>query len=360
MSHVETVSRPNPSPSSPPTDAAIEAVEITKHFGSTQALRGVTFTVPRGSVFGVIGPNGAGKTTTMRALLDIIRPSSGYATVLGSDSRNAGPELRRRIGFLPSDLILEGRITGHRLLQHYADISGPVRTGHIEELAERFHLDLSQPVRKLSRGNKQKLGIVQAFMHEPELLVLDEPTSGLDPLMQQEFLLLVKEARDAGQTVFLSSHVISEIQQAADEVAILRDGRIVTVASVEALRQTAVRHLRMTATGIRPAELTERLGRLEGMAGLVCTAIAPPAGETGTAATAATAVATEAIATLEGAIGPFIQAISTLALTDLVLEEPDLEESVLKLYTAPPGTTAEDGGTGHPRGRRARGRKESK
>ncbi|MDY7542236.1 ABC transporter ATP-binding protein [Cryobacterium sp. 5B3] len=357
MSHVETVSRPNPGASSPPTDAAIEAVEVTKHFGSTQALRGVTFTVPRGSVFGVIGPNGAGKTTTMRALLDIIRPSSGYATVLGTDSRNAGPELRRRIGFLPGELILEGRITGHRLLQHYADISGPVRTGHIEELAERFHLDLGQPVRKLSRGNKQKLGIVQAFMHEPELLVLDEPTSGLDPLMQQEFLLLVKEARDAGQTVFLSSHVISEIQQAADEVAILRDGRIVTVASVEALRQTAVRHLRMTATGIRPAELTERLGRLEGMAGLVCTTVAPPAGETGTAGTA---VATEAIATLEGAIAPFIQAIATLALTDLVLEEPDLEESVLKLYTAPPEVTAGDGATGHARGRRARARKESK
>ena len=224
MSHVETASRPNPGASSPhPTEAAIEAVEITKHFGSTQALRGVTFTVPRGSVFGVIGPNGAGKTTTMRALLDIIRPSSGYATVLGTDSRSAGPALRRRIGFLPGELILEGRVTGRKLLQHYTDISGPVRTGRIEELAERFHLDLGQPVRKLSRGNKQKLGIVQAFMHEPELLVLDEPTSGLDPLMQQEFLLLVKEVRDAGQTVFLSSHVISEIQQAADEVAVEKD-----------------------------------------------------------------------------------------------------------------------------------------
>jgi ABC-2 type transport system ATP-binding protein len=215
-------------------------------------------------------------------------------------------------------------------------------------------------VRKLSRGNKQKLGIVQAFMHEPELLVLDEPTSGLDPLMQQEFLLLVKEARDAGQTVFLSSHVISEIQQAADEVAILRDGRIVTVASVEALRQTAVRHLRMTATGIRPADLAERLGRLDGMAGLLCTAVAPPAGEAGTAGTAAMDLATEAIATLEGAIAPFIQAISTLTLTDLVLEEPDLEESVLKLYTAPPGVVAGDGAGGHPRDRRARARKDSK
>jgi len=303
------------------SDHAIEAVGLSKSFGRTHALREVSFTVPRGSVFGVIGPNGAGKTTTMRALLDIIRPTSGRATVLGADSRHAGPLIRRRIGFLPGDLILEGRITGRRLLQHYADISGPVSRGYIDELAERFRLDLDSHVRKLSRGNRQKLGLVQAFMHKPELLVLDEPTSGLDPLMQQEFLGLVKEVREAGQTVFLSSHVISEIQQAADEVAILRDGRIVTVASVEGLRKTAVRHLRMRATGIPPAELAERLERLDGVAGLVCTAL-----DSG---------ATEAVATLEGAIRPFIQAVSSLALTDLVLEEPDLEEAVLALYTAP-------------------------
>ena len=302
-------------------DCAIQVVDITKRFGGTLALDGISFTVPRGCVFGVIGPNGAGKTTTMRALLDIIRPTSGHARVLGTDSRNAGPELRRRIGYLPGELILQGRISGRRLLQHYADISGPVPRGRIEDLAERFDLDLDRPVRKLSKGNRQKLGIVQAFMHQPELLVLDEPTGGLDPLMQQEFLRLVKETRDAGQTVFLSSHVISEIQQAADEVAILRDGRIVTIASVEELRTTAIRHLRMMATGVGVAALTARLERLDGVGSLECTVTA-----TG---------GTEATATLAGDIQPFIQAISTLQLTDLVLEEPDLEESVLKLYTAP-------------------------
>ncbi|TFD45175.1 ABC transporter ATP-binding protein [Cryobacterium frigoriphilum] len=323
MSHVGTAEAPQgrgvASVADP--DAAIEAVDLVKKFGTSLALAGVSFSVPRGSVFGVIGPNGAGKTTTMRALLDIIRVTSGRATVLGTDSRNAGPELRRRIGYLPGELILEGRTSGRRLLKHYVDISGPVPRGKIDELAERFGLDLDRPVRKLSKGNKQKLGIVQAFMHQPELLVLDEPTSGLDPLMQQEFLGLVSEAREAGQTVFLSSHVISEIQQAADVVAILRGGKIVTIASVEELRQSAIRHLRMMVTGVSPAELRALLAPLDGVGNLECTR-----NSAGT---------TEATATLGGEIRPFIQAISTLALTDLVLEEPDLEESVLRLYTVP-------------------------
>ena len=315
MPRLSTVSTSN-SDSSP----AIVAVDLVKKFGSTVALDAVSFTVPRGSVFGVIGPNGAGKTTIMRALLDLIRLTSGHATLLGTDSRNAGPELRRRIGFLPGELILEGRITGRRLLRHYANISGPVPAGRVDELADRLGLDLDRTVRTLSKGNKQKLGIVQAFMHQPDLLVLDEPTSGLDPLMQQVFLGLVDEAREAGQTVFLSSHVISEIQQAADQVAILRDGRIITVAGVEALRDTAIRHLRMSATGITATELYDRLSPLAGLGELDCRP--------------ATAGA-EATAILTGAISPFVQAISPLRLTDLVVEEPDLEESVLRLYSTP-------------------------
>lgn len=305
--------------------AAIVAVDLVKRFGSTLALNGVSFSVPAGSVFGVIGPNGAGKTTIMRSLLDLIRLTSGRATLLGTDSRNAGPDLRRRIGFLPGELTLEGRITGRRLLRHYANISGPVAAGRIDELAERFNLDLDRTVRTLSKGNKQKLGIVQAFMHDPDLLVLDEPTSGLDPLMQQEFLRLVREAQNAGQTIFLSSHVISEVQQAADEVAILRDGRILTIAGVEALRDTAIRHLRLHATGIGVAELTARMRRVDGLGQLTCLPT-----ETGA----------EATAILTGAIDPFVQAIAPLRLTDLVVDEPDLEESVLTLYGAS-GASAE-------------------
>ncbi|MHC6221976.1 ABC transporter ATP-binding protein [Arthrobacter sp. MMS24-S77] len=296
---------------------AIVVEGLRKKFGRREVLHGIDFSVEQGSVFGVIGPNGAGKTTTMRCLLDIIRPSGGHVQVLGEDPRRAGPELRRRIGYLPGELFLEQRITGRRLLDHYAAISGPVKPGRIDQLAERLDLDLDRHTRKLSKGNKQKLGLVQAFMHNPELLVLDEPTSGLDPLVQQEFLAMVREARDNGQTIFLSSHVLSEVQQAADEVAILRDGKIITVATVDALRETALRHLRLTATGITADDAGALLGRVPGVGALEVLEMGD---------------GVEVSAVLEGDIQPLVQALSTLRLTHLVLEEPDLEESVLKLY----------------------------
>lgn len=296
---------------------AIVVKSLTKKFGHREVLHAIDFSVERGTVFGVIGPNGAGKTTTMRCLLDIIRPSSGSTSVLGEDPRTAGPELRRRIGYLPGELFLEGRITGRRLLSRYEAISGPVRRGRIDELAERLDLDLDRHTRKLSKGNKQKLGLVQAFMHDPELLVLDEPTSGLDPLVQAEFLAMVQETRDRGQTIFLSSHVLSEVQQAADEVAILRDGNIVTVATVDTLRESAVRHVRLGAAGISADDAGALLRRVPGIGRLEVL----KEGD-----------GVELSATLEGAIQPLLQALASLRLTDLVLEEPDLEESVLKMY----------------------------
>jgi ABC-2 type transport system ATP-binding protein len=310
------------------TGIAIRAESLSKTFGRHPALENVSFEVRTGSVFGVIGPNGAGKTTTMRLLLDIIRPTSGRCEVLGVDPRAAGPELRRRIGFLPGELALQGRTSGRKLLHHYAKISGTVAPGRIEALAERLNLDLDRQVRKLSKGNKQKLGLVQAFMHEPDLLVLDEPTGGLDPLMQQEFLTMVREASNKGQTVFLSSHVLSEIEQAADEVAILRGGRVVTVSTVDELRETAVRRLRVGVTREAVAAVVGLLGRVPGLGNVRA--------ETGLAV--AGPGPTDSVfvsATLEGDIQPFIQALSTIAIRDLVVEEPDLEESVLKLYSAP-------------------------
>jgi len=271
-------------------------------------------------VFGVIGPNGAGKTTTMRCLLDIIRPTSGEVRVLGKDPREGGPELRRRVGYLPGELFLEGRVTGRKLLAHYQAISGPVAPGRIDALAERLGLDLDRHTRKLSKGNKQKLGLVQAFMHDPELLVLDEPTSGLDPLVQQEFHAMVREAQHKGQTIFLSSHVLSEVQQTADTVAILRDGRIIAVESVSGLREGAVRHLRLTANGITAHDAGALLGAVPGVGRVELL-------ESGSTVTVT--------ATLEGDIGPLVRALGTLELKDLVLEEPDLEQSVLTMYASP-------------------------
>lgn len=298
---------------------AISTRSLTKKFGRREVLHGVDFAVEAGSVFGVIGPNGAGKTTTMRCLLDIIRPTSGEVRVLGKDPRTGGPELRRRIGYLPGELFLEGRVTGRKLLAHYQAISGPVAPGRIDELAERLGLDLDRHTRKLSKGNKQKLGLVQAFMHDPELLVLDEPTSGLDPLVQQEFHAMMREAQHKGQTIFLSSHVLSEVQQTADTVAILRDGQIIAVESVSGLREGAVRHVRLSAHGITANDAGALLGAVPGVGHVEVV-------ESGSTVTVT--------ATLEGDIQPLVRVLASLQLTDLVLEEPDLEESVLKMYSS--------------------------
>jgi ABC-2 type transport system ATP-binding protein len=194
-----------------------------------------------------------------------------------------------------------------------------VAPGRIDALAERLGLDLDRHTRKLSKGNKQKLGLVQAFMHDPELLVLDEPTSGLDPLVQQEFHAMVREAQHKGQTIFLSSHVLSEVQQTADTVAILRDGRIIAIESVSGLREGAVRHLRLSANGIT-AHDAALLGAVPGVGHLEVF-------ESGSTVTLT--------ATLEGDIQPLVRALGTLELKDLVLEEPDLQESVLKMYSSP-------------------------
>ncbi|GGF15558.1 ABC transporter ATP-binding protein [Subtercola lobariae] len=306
---------------------AIELAGVSKWYGRLpsghSALDSIDLSVEAGSVFGMIGPNGAGKTTTMRLLLDIIRPSAGSIRVLGSEPKSGGPELRRRIGYLPGELRLEGRVTGRSLLQHYARISGPVAPGAIDGLAERLGVELDRPVRTLSKGNKQKLGLVQAFMHRPPLLVLDEPTSGLDPLVQREFLAMVREARDAGQTVFLSSHILSEIQQVADSVAILRAGRIVTVSSVEGLRQSAVRRVRAGFADATPGAVEVALAGIPNLSDLVVKVSGRAAGGV-----------TDITATVGGDIDAFVKAIAAFTIVDLAIEEPDLEESVLKMYGA--------------------------
>jgi ABC-2 type transport system ATP-binding protein len=295
---------------------AIRTTELSKRFGSHTALHGLDLTVQPGTVFGLIGPNGAGKTTTLRLLLDIIRPTGGVARVLGEDPRTGGPTLRRRIGFVPGELRLEGRVRGRALLNHYAQISGPVAPGRIDALADRLGLDLNRQVRALSKGNKQKLGLVQAFMHSPELLVLDEPTSGLDPLVQREFLTMVREARDNGQTVLLSSHVLSEIQHTADSVAVLSHGRIVAEGAVESLRLASIRRMRAGLADTTADAVRASLGELANLSDLDVTP-----GDV-----------VRVTATLNGDIDAAVKAIAKHRVVDLALEEPDLEESVLSLY----------------------------
>ncbi len=295
---------------------AIRTHELTKRYGSRTAVHSLDLTIEPGTVFGLIGPNGAGKTTTLRMLLDIIRPTSGTAMVLGKVPDEGGPALRRRIGFVPGELRLEGRVRGRTLLAHYAEISGPVAPGAIDDLADRLGVDLSRQVRTLSKGNKQKLGLVQAFMHRPELLVLDEPTSGLDPLVQREFLGMVREARANGQTVLLSSHVLSEIQQAADQVAVLNEGRIVAEGPVASLRLGRIRRIRATLDGVAPDSLRDELERLPGLRDIHL----------------ADGEAVRLSATVDGDIDPLVKTLARFHVVDLAVEEPDLEESVLQLY----------------------------
>ncbi|MEA9984380.1 MULTISPECIES: ABC transporter ATP-binding protein [Subtercola] len=336
------------------TGAAVSTSALSKRFGRAVALDALTLDVAAGSIFGVIGPNGAGKTTALRLLLDIIRPTSGSALVLGVDPRIGGPELRRRIGYLPGELRLEGRITGRNLLDQLARISGPVAPGAIDTLAERVGLDLTRQVRTLSKGNKQKLGIVQAFMHTPDLLVLDEPTSGLDPLVQQTFLVLVTEAAARGQTVIVSSHVLSEIEQVADRVAIMRAGRVVRLSSVQELRQSAARHVRATLSGTDVATVRAALeadGALSALSTLSAGLSADSAGISEPLGTGSVCIS----GTLNGSIDRLVKLLAGFTVVDLRIEEPDLEESVLALYRDDePGSTREHHRDDHRDGRRTK------
>jgi ABC-2 type transport system ATP-binding protein len=221
----------------------IRSEGLAKFYGRRRGLDGLDLEVREGEIYGFLGPNGAGKTTTIRILMDLIRPSSGTAAILGQDPRDGGPALRRRLGYLAGDFVVDDGQSSRELLTHLAHLRGGVAQQRIEQLADRLDLDLSVRIRSLSKGNRQKLGLVQAFMHEPELLILDEPTSGLDPMLQQIFLGLAREAKAGGQTVFMSTHVLSEAQQTVDRVGIIRDGRMVAVESVEALRRRAVRRV---------------------------------------------------------------------------------------------------------------------
>ncbi len=217
----------------------IRTEQLLKDYGRVRALAGLDLEVRRGEIFGFLGPNGAGKSTTIRILLDLLRPTSGRVEVLGSAPCADGPALRARIGYLPGELVMSGRKTVGQLLGYLARLRGGSGAERIGHLADRFQLDLARPLRSLSRGNKQKVGLVQAFMHQPELLVLDEPSSGLDPLLQRELLDLIVEARDDGATVFMSSHVLSEVEEIAGRVAIIRAGRLVDVDDVHSLRRHA-------------------------------------------------------------------------------------------------------------------------
>ncbi len=293
--------------------AAIEAWGLTKSYRATQAVTGLNLLVERGEVFGFLGPNGAGKTTTIRMLLALQRPTAGRAAVLGLDPQRDGVELHRRTGYLPGDLALYPRLTGKEHIDWFARARGGRVGDDAALLVERFGVVADRPVRELSKGNRQKIGLVLAFMHRPELLILDEPTSGLDPLVQHEFEQLVRETAADGRTVFLSSHELDEVQRLAERVAIIRSGQLVATDTVERLRNGTPHRLEVTfAAPIDPAVLAA----VQGVTVTGCH-------DTG--------VSLE----VTGPIAPVLKTISARQPVDLVSRHATLDELFLGYYRNP-------------------------
>ena len=235
-------------------NTVIDTAKLTKYYGKQLGIEDVDLEVKRGEVFGYLGPNGAGKTTTIRTLLDFIRPTRGSATVFGLDIRQSSVDIHRRVGYLNGELALYNNMIGEDLLKYLGNLRGGLDWKYVRELAARFQCDLSRRIQGLSLGNKQKLGLLQAFMHKPELLILDEPTNGLDPLMQHEFYDLLTETKKEGRTIFLSSHILPEVEKVCDRVGIIRQGKLVTVETIEALKSHSVRQLEIHFARAIPKE----------------------------------------------------------------------------------------------------------
>ncbi len=288
----------------------IQADNLTKYYGSTRGIENLSLQVEAGEIFGFLGPNGAGKTTTIRLALDFIRPTTGSLQVLGLDPRRDVQEVHRRVGYLPSELALYDGLTGGEFLRYFASLRGGVDWRFVDELVERLGAGLSQPMRALSTGNKHKIGLIEAFMHRPELLILDEPTSGLDPLIRQEFQQLVSEARDRGQTIFLSSHVLPEVERVCDRVGIVRNGTLVAVEHVGALKARALRRLEIHFATPVPAEA------FAGLPGVRDVTVED------------SAVRCE----VTGTVDAVIKAAAQFEVVNVVSHEPSLEEVFLAYY----------------------------
>jgi ABC-2 type transport system ATP-binding protein len=292
------------------TDAVIVTEKLTKSYGEHRGIIDVDLAVAAGEAFGFLGPNGAGKTTTIRTLLDHIRPTSGRATIFGIETTVDPVSIHRRIGYLPGEFVLYDKLTGGQTLEYFANLRGGVDAAYQRQLIERLEVDPSRKFREYSKGNKQKIGLVIALQHRPDLLLLDEPTSGLDPLIQQEFYAVIREAKAEGRTVFLSSHILSEVERTCDRVAIIRDGRLARVDRTEALRDLAHHQVELVFTGTAPAD---EFRSLPGVSDVVA--------EDHTLRMR-----------VSGSITPVVRAAARHELADFVSREPSLEETFLAEY----------------------------
>jgi ABC-2 type transport system ATP-binding protein len=288
----------------------ISTQRLTKTYGIHRGITELDLDVREGEIFGFLGPNGAGKTTTMRILLDLIRPTSGRAEVFGIGTTEDPVAIHRRVGYLPGEFDLYDRLTGGQTIEYFANLRGGVDRGYVAQLVERLDLDPSRKFREYSKGNKQKVGLVAALQHRPDVLILDEPTSGLDPLVQQTVFELVREAKAEGRTVFLSSHIIDEVDRTCDRVAIIREGRLVQVDAVDHIRRLAFHHVELSFDRpVAPAlfEALHGVSDVEAMNGTVRMRVAGP-------------------------IGPVVRVAADNGLLDVVSREPNLEDVFLAQY----------------------------
>jgi ABC-2 type transport system ATP-binding protein len=289
----------------------IHTEKLTKSYGSHRGIIDVDLDVSEGEAFGFLGPNGAGKTTMIRTLLDHIRPTSGRATIFGIETTADPVAIHRRIGYLPGEFALYDKLTGGQTLEYFANLRGGVDRTYQQALIARLDVDPSRKFREYSKGNKQKIGLIIALQHHPDLLLLDEPTSGLDPLIQQEFYGVIREAKAEGRTVFLSSHILSEVEKTCDRVAIIRDGRLARVDRTEALRDLAHHTVELMFTGNPPVEAFSSLPGVSNV------------------------VAEDHILRMRvsGSITPVVRAAAQYDLADFVSREPSLEETFLAEYS---------------------------
>jgi ABC-2 type transport system ATP-binding protein len=292
------------------TDTVMRAEQLTKSYGRRRGVIDVNLEIRRGEIFGYLGPNGAGKTTTIRTLLDFVRPTRGRASMFGLDTHRGSLAIRQRVGYLPGELVLYENMTGAEVLRYLGNLRGGVVWPHVQELAKRLDSDLTRPVRTLSHGNRQKIGLIVAFMQQPELLMLDEPTLGLDPLVQQAFYGLLAEAKAEGRTVFLSSHILPEVERVCDRVGIIREGRIIAVEDVAALKARALRRLEIHfAQPVPPESFAGVTGvcdlKVEGNI-VRCTVM--------------------------GSLDALVKAAAQFEVVNLVSHEPSLEEIFLAYY----------------------------
>jgi ABC-2 type transport system ATP-binding protein len=290
--------------------AVIHTEKLTKFYGKHRGMIDIDLDVEEGEAFGFLGPNGAGKTTMIRTLLDHIRPTSGRATVFGIETTVDPVAIHRRLGYLPGEFALYDKLTGGQTLDYFANLRGGIDKLYQQDLIARLDVDPSRKFREYSKGNKQKIGLIIALQHKPDLLLLDEPTSGLDPLIQQEFYGVIREAKNEGRTVFLSSHILSEVEKTCDRVAIIRDGRLTRVDRTETLRDLAHHTVELVFTGPVPAA---EFVALPGVSEVV----------------AADHVLRMRVS---GSITPVVRAAAKYELADFVSREPSLEETFLAEY----------------------------